>query len=77
MLGAEFKYFISNLDEMVTRYNGKIIVIVSEDVVGVYDTFEDALFESQKKYRPGSFFIEKVLPGKNNYIQRFHSRVTF
>jgi len=77
MLEKEFKYYISHQDELVKKYNGKVIAIIGEEVVGSYDSFEKALSEAQKKYKLGSFFIQQCNQGENNYTQRFHSRVTF
>jgi len=50
MLEKEFKYYLDNQDELVKKYNNRVLVIVSEKVVGDYDDFEQALFKSVKKY---------------------------
>ena len=77
MLEKEFSYYLKNQEELVKKYNGKFIVIIGEDVVGSYDSFEDALVESQSKYELGTFLIQQCLPGEDNYTQTFHTRVVF
>jgi len=77
MLDKEFKYYRNNQKELVEKYNGKYIVIIDEKVVDVYDSFEEALFESQKKYAIGTFLIQHCLPGEDNYTQTYHTRAIF
>lgn len=77
MLEKEFQYYINHQDELVLKYNGKVLVIIGEEVVGIYSTFEAALHESQKKYKLGTFFIHECGPGEDNYTQTFHTRAIF
>jgi hypothetical protein len=77
MLDKEFKYYLNNQEELVKKYNGKFLVIIGENVVGIYDSFENALIESQDKYTLGTFLIQHCLPGEDNYTQTFHTRAIF
>jgi len=77
MLEKEFKYYLDHQDELVNLYNGKVIVIIGEQVVDVHDSYEEAIIESQKKNEIGTFLIQECAPGEENYTQRFHSRVRF
>lgn len=76
-LEKEFSYYKSHQDELVRRYDGRVIVIVGETVIGDYDTELQALLETKKTHEPGTFFIQKCGPGEENYTQTFHSRVAF
>jgi hypothetical protein len=77
MLEKEFKYYVSNQNQLVRKYFGKYLVIRGEEVVGNYDSFEDALYDSQKKYELGTFLIQQCLPGEDNYTQTFQTRAIF
>lgn len=77
MLEKEFKYYVSHQKELVEKYNGKFLVIIGEEVVSVYDSFEDAIKQSQKKYQLGIFLIQQCLPGEDSYTQTFHTRAIF
>ena len=77
MLENEFKYYIAHQKELVNKYNGKFLVIIAEEVVGAYDSYEHALSESQKKYEMGNFLIQQCLPGEDSYTQTFHTRAIF
>jgi hypothetical protein len=77
-LEAEFDYYIANQNRLVKKFNGRVLVIIGKSVVGDYYSVQEAYFESLKKYKPGSFLIQKCYPGKDNYTQTFHSpRVIF
>jgi len=77
MLEKEFKYYIAHQKELVAKYNGKFLVIIGEEVVGNYDSYEEALSESQKKYAIGTFLIQQCLEGEDSYTQTFHTRAIF
>jgi len=77
MLDKEFKYYQEHQKELVEKYNGKFIVIIDENVVGVFDTELMAYTEAKKNHAVGTFLIQRVLPGTDSYTQTFHSRATF
>ena len=77
MLEQEFKYYLDHQQELVDKYNGKFVVIVGESVDGVYGSQPEAYIESSKKHALGTFLIQKVSPGNQDYTQTFHSRVIF
>ena len=77
MLEKEFQYYLDHQSELVEKYNGKVLVIIGEEVVEVYNTELQAYFESVDKYKPGTFLIQKCTPGDESYTQTYHSRVIF
>lgn len=77
MLEKEFKYFRDHQEELVKKHRDKYLVIVGEEVAGVYDSEIDAYIAAKKHYKPGIFLIQHCLPGEGAYIQTFYSRVIF
>lgn len=77
MLNKEFQYYLDNQSELVKKYNNRFVVIIGENVVGDYDSHEQALYDSMKKYELGTFLIQKCTEGNDAYTQTFHSRVAF
>lgn len=77
MLDKEFKYYLDHQEELVSKYNGKYLVIKDESVIGVYDTEVQAYFETIQKHELGTFLIQYCSPGNEDYSQSFHSRVVF
>lgn len=76
-LQKEFEYYLAHQTEMVSRYNGKFIVLKDREIIGVYDSELAAVTETQKTHPLGTFLVQKVEPGEGAYTQTFHSRVAF
>lgn len=75
MLEKEFKYYLDNQEKFVKKYNGKVIVIVGERVVGEYSSKQAAYFYSIKKYKAGTFLIIECTPGRDSYSITQRSRI--
>ena len=77
MFEKEFQYYIDHQKDLVEKYQNKFIVIIGEEVIGVYDTLFQSIEETEKNHEPGSFFIQECLPGEDNYTITYHSRVVY
>ena len=77
LLEKEFKYYIDHQDEMVAKYNGKVIAIKDTVVLGAYDDELAAVTETRKSHELGTFLVQRVSPGSADISQTFHSRVAF
>ena len=75
-LTKEFEYYTANQKELVEKYEGKFVVIKDEKVIGAYDSEIEAYEETQKEHELGTFLIQRVEPGAENYTQTFYSRVS-
>lgn len=76
-LKDEFQYYLNHQDELVEKYNGRYIVIKDGEVLGNYGSELDAVMETQKMHKLGTFLVQFVSPGSKAYTQTFHSRVMF
>ena len=76
-LEKEFKYYLENQDELVKKYNGKVVVIKNSKVIGVFDTEIEAIDKTSEKEELGTFLVQKCEPGTDSYSQMYHSRVAF
>ena len=74
-LNREYQYYIDNQKELVERYNGRVVVIVNEQVVGDYDNEEQAYFASKDKYGLGNFLIQRCIANEKGYEATYSSRV--
>ena len=74
-LEKELEFFKNNQKELVSKYNGKFLVIKDLKIEGVYDTEIDAYNDAQKKFTLGTFLIQECLEGEDVYTQIFCSRV--
>jgi hypothetical protein len=63
----ELGFFIAHQEELVRKYNGKVLVIKGDEVIGVYDTPIQAYQEAQKEHELGTFMIQPCRPGPEAY----------
>lgn len=49
MLDKEFQYYIKNEKEFLEKYPNRFIMILNENVVGVYDSEEAAYYDMIEK----------------------------
>lgn len=75
MLKHEFQYYLDHQEELLKKYNGKVIVIIGERVIGAFNTKQEAYLNSIKKYEPGTFLIIECTPGKDSYTYHQRSRI--
>src|SRR3990172_3644103 len=76
-LKQEFEYYLANQKELVDKYNGKFVVIKDRVVIGNYDNELNAIEDTKKNHKVGTFLVQYVSPGDSAYKQTFHSRVVF
>lgn len=67
-LDREFEYFIHNQDRLVNKYEGRFIVIKDEEVIGDYDSTINALMETQRNHKLGTFLIQHCISGEDAYV---------
>ncbi len=77
MLDKEFQYFIDHQEELVAKYEGKILVIKNEEVIGTYDSKEEAYFKSLENQEEGTFLIQECAAGEEVYTVSFYPKVRF
>lgn len=71
----EFLYYLAHQDELVEKYNGKVIVLVNHKVVGAFASNTEAYWAAVKQYELGTFCIQLCTPGPAAYTIRAHSRM--
>ena len=76
ILKREFEFFLEHQDEFVRQYEGKFIVIKKQAILGVYDSELEAVEETAKTEKMGTFLVQKCERGDSSFSQTFHSRVS-
>jgi hypothetical protein len=74
-LKEEFHYYLDHQGDFVQKYDGKVIVLKNHEVLGTYDTELDAIVETRKEHEPGTFMVQKVSEGEEDYTVTIHSPV--
>ena len=73
----EFDFYRTHQDDMVTKYDGKVVAIKDCKVLGAYDSYLDALENTSEQHEVGTFLLQRVSEGDADYTATFRSRVTF
>ncbi len=60
MLEQERAYFDENLTEWLTHYANRFVLIKESELIGTYDTNEDALREGARLFGRQSFLVRRV-----------------
>ena len=76
-LQREFEYYLQNQKELVQKYNGKVLVIKGQTIIGVFDAELEAVQQTSEKHELGTFLVQKCDPTPDSYTQSYHSRVVF
>jgi hypothetical protein len=75
MLENEYKYFEEHYEDIKKKFLDKFIVIIGEKVIGAYESQKEALAETLKTHKLGTFLVQKVTEKPQDIIHRFTSRV--
>ena len=67
MFEKELDFFIENQKELVKKYNGKVLAIKEQEIIGIYNTPLEAYIEAQKEHELGTFAIQPCRPGPEAY----------
>jgi len=66
MLEKERQFYAENLAEWLTRYPSKYVVVKGEELIGSFDTIEDALSEGAKRFSLEPFLVRRVQETKED-----------
>lgn len=72
-LKGEFAFYRVHQDEMVKKYDGKVIVLKGGEVLGVYDSELAAVTATRKCHEMGTFLVQRVSEGDEAYTATFYS----
>ena len=64
MIDQEVKYFNDHLNEWLPSNLGKIVVIKNQELVGFYNTFDEALSEAARRFGLDTYLIRQVIPNQ-------------
>lgn len=76
-LEKEFDFFKKNMLSLYKRYGHKFLVIKNEGVIGVFDTFDEAVRKTIKKEEPGTFLVQECFEKEEDSIHCMQSNFCF
>lgn len=60
MLEQERQFYAEHLPEWLAEYPGKFVLIKGSDLIGVFDTIEDALAGGARRFALEPFLVRRV-----------------
>ena len=75
LLEREFQFYLDNQEKLVEQYDGRVIVLKGGQVIGDFDSEGTAVSITSKAHEIGTFLVQRVSSGKEDYTQTFRSRV--
>jgi hypothetical protein len=75
MQDQDFDFFLQNMEQLYQTHGHKFIAIKNLNILGVYDTFDDALENTIKTEEPGTFLIQECFENKEKLIHYFQGNV--
>ena len=72
-----FEYYLAHQDEIVEKYDGRVVAIKDGRVLGDYIDQITAIQETAKTQELGTFIVQRVSPGEKDYTITAHSQVVF
>ena len=72
-LQGEFDFYIANQEQMVEKYDGKVVVIKNCEVLGAYASHLAAFTETVRHHERGTFLIQQVSQGNEAYTANFYT----
>lgn len=74
-LESEFDYYLNNQEDFARQYEGKVFVIKGQKIIGIYESKTEALTETIKKHKLGTFLIQLCSTDPKSTACTVHSRV--
>lgn len=72
-LKKNLDWYIANQRELAAKHNGKILLIVDQNLVRVFDDISAAYIEALKSYQPGTFTLQPCSPNADSYTLMLYS----
>ncbi len=74
-LKKNLEWYIANQQELSSKYNGKVLLIVEQHLVRAFDDIGQAYTEALKSYAPGTFTLQPCSPDADSYTLMLYSPV--
>jgi hypothetical protein len=66
-LKKDLEWYIENQRELSEKYNGKILLIVNQHLIGAFGSMQEAYATAIKAYTLGTFTLQPCSPDSDSY----------
>ena len=68
MLEKERQYFSKHHAELISRHLGKVVLVKDEELIGAFNTIEEALAEGARRFGLTPFLVREVTASEEKDI---------
>jgi hypothetical protein len=72
-LKANLDWYIANQPELAAKYNGKVLLIVDQELIGAFDSMQEAYSAATRSYALGTFTLQPCSPDPESYTLTLYS----
>lgn len=72
-LKKNLDWYIANQKELAAKYDGKILLIVNQQLIGVFDSMSGAYAEAVKSHEPSTFTLQPCSPDRDSFTVMLYS----
>ncbi len=66
-LKQNLDWYISHQQELSVQYSGRILLIVNQKLISVFDDLGSAWEKASQDFEPGTFTLQPCSPGPDSY----------
>ena len=70
-LDGNYNFFLTQLPSLLDEHRGEYALVGNEVDVEIYPSVVDALLAGEKKYEPGCFVVQEIVPQTPLFTPRF------
>lgn len=75
MQEQDYEWFLQNTVEFYEQYGKKYLAIKNRNIIGIYETFKEALHKTMEKEALGTFIIQECLENPEKAVYHFQYNV--
>jgi hypothetical protein len=72
-LRKDLEWYIKNQQELSRKYNGKVLLIVNQNLIGAFGSMQEAYATAVKDYALGTFTLQPCSPDADSYTLTLYS----
>jgi hypothetical protein len=72
-LKKDLEWYIENQRALSEKYNGKVLLIVNQHLIGAFDSMQAAYATAIKTYALGTFTLQPCSPDPDSYTLTLYS----
>jgi len=74
-MDKDFDFFLQNMEELYKEHGHIFVAVKNRNILGTYDTFNNALETTLKTEQVGTFLIQECFENREKLVHHFQGNV--